>query len=103
MSGAYLVINGKERFDLSLTGKTTIGRTDIKGQADIDLGPFDDSLTISRRHGLFIREEGRLYYVDNSRNGTLLNGRRLERGVKRVLADRDTLTIGPIKAEIEIT
>lgn len=81
----------------------TIGRTDINRQADIDLGPFDESLTISRLHGIFLREGGELYYMDRSRNGTLLNGERLAKGEKKRLKNHDILTIANIKAEIEIS
>ena len=35
-----------------------------------------ETVTVSRQHGMFYRQDGRLFYRDmNSRNGTILNGR----------------------------
>lgn len=55
------------------TGSTTFGR-------DPESGIFLDDVTVSRYHGSFVVEGGRIYVEDNrSTNGTYVNSERVER------------------------
>ena len=66
-------------------GVTRIGRSIT---ADIEI----EDITVSRRHALIVREEGRTFLLDDgSRNGTWLNGVRIERAE---LHDGDEIALG---------
>jgi hypothetical protein len=65
--------------------RTTIGRSP-------DCGIFLDDVTVSRRHAVLIRRDGRFYVEDQgSLNGTFLNRRRIE---SAELSDGDELQVG---------
>jgi len=65
--------------------ETTVGRS-----PDCDV--FLDDVTVSRRHALFVRRDGRYFIEDRgSLNGTVLNRRRIESGP---LEDGDEVQIG---------
>jgi hypothetical protein len=68
--------------------QTTVGRS-----PDCDV--FLDDVTVSRRHALVVRRDGRFFIEDKgSLNGTFLNRRRIESGA---LDDGDELQIGKYK------
>jgi pSer/pThr/pTyr-binding forkhead associated (FHA) protein len=68
--------------------QTTVGRS-----PDCDV--FLDDVTVSRRHALVVRRDGRFFIEDKgSLNGTFLNRRRIESGP---LDDGDELQIGKYK------
>jgi FHA domain/zinc-ribbon domain len=65
--------------------RTTIGRSP-------DCGIFLDDVTVSRRHAVLLRRDGRFYIEDQgSLNGTFLNRRRIE---SAQIGDGDELQIG---------
>ena len=65
--------------------RTTIGRSP-------DCGVFLDDVTVSRRHAVLVRRNGRWYIEDQgSLNGTFVNRRRVE---SAELEDGDELQIG---------
>ena len=65
--------------------ETTVGRS-----PDCDV--FLDDVTVSRRHALVVRRDGRFFIEDRgSLNGTFLNRRRIESGP---LEDGDEVQIG---------
>ena len=65
--------------------QTTVGRS-----PDCDV--FLDDVTVSRRHALVVRRDGRFFIEDRgSLNGTFLNRRRIEAGP---LEDGDEVQIG---------
>ena len=69
--------------------QTTVGRS-----PDCDV--FLDDVTVSRRHALVVRRDGRFFIEDKgSLNGTFLNRRRIER--RASLSDGDELQIGKYK------
>jgi hypothetical protein len=73
-----------EHFQLE-SEETTVGRS-----PDCDV--FLDDVTVSRRHALVVRRDGRYFIEDRgSLNGTFLNRRRIESGP---LEDGDELQIG---------
>lgn len=82
---------------ISLRGNKTVGRLYPEANCDILL----DSLIVGRRHGEFIFDDsdGSYYYIDNnSKNGTFINGQKLEpyndRGSKAYkLSDGDIIRI----------
>jgi pSer/pThr/pTyr-binding forkhead associated (FHA) protein len=66
-------------------GVTRIGRSIT---ADVEL----DDITVSRRHALIVRGEGKAVLLDDgSRNGVYLNGIRVAR---EELSDGDTIRLG---------
>jgi len=68
--------------------QTSVGRS-----PDCDV--FLDDVTVSRRHALVVRRDGRFFIEDKgSLNGTFLNRRRIESGA---LEDGDELQIGKYK------
>jgi pSer/pThr/pTyr-binding forkhead associated (FHA) protein len=68
--------------------QTSVGRS-----PDCDV--FLDDVTVSRRHALVVRRDGRFFIEDKgSLNGTFLNRRRIESGS---LEDGDELQIGKYK------
>jgi hypothetical protein len=51
--------------------------------------------TISKLHGYFLRESEGWFYTDyQSTNGTLVNGKKVEKGERRLLADGDRFRLG---------
>jgi FHA domain-containing protein/zinc ribbon protein len=75
-AGEHLLLENEE---------TTVGRS-----PDCDV--FLDDVTVSRRHALVVRRDGRFFIEDRgSLNGTFLNRRRIESGP---LEDGDELQIG---------
>ena len=78
-----------------------IGRVDRTSgvKPPIDLTPLDTERTLSRRHARIIRR-GDSYFVredTSSRNGTFVNGRRIDAGVDVELHDGDELRFGLVK------
>ena len=66
-------------------GVTRIGRSIT---ADVEL----EDITVSRRHALIVRGEGKTILLDDaSRNGVYLNGVRVDRAE---LSDGDTIRLG---------
>jgi pSer/pThr/pTyr-binding forkhead associated (FHA) protein len=82
---AVILPDGGER---ELTSDVTIGRLE---ENDVAL----DKPTVSRRHALISRREGRWFVEDRgSSNGTYLNGTRIQPGVPLPLRHADRIAIG---------
>ena len=67
--------------------------------------PLYTSDEVSREHLRLRRDpaSGAFAIVDNSRNGTWLNGKRLERGVERPLPDRAEIRVAEaLKLSFEV-
>jgi subtilisin family serine protease len=85
---------------LFIDGHLVVGR-ECAGIDDSHRLVLDDPL-ISRVH-LEIRHEGpRVLVVDNSTNGTTLNGVALERNVPTTLTNGDSLAIGSVELRYEV-
>ena len=55
---------------------------------------FFDSCVISSNHGIFHYTAGRFYFKDtNSRNGSWVNGQKVEAGQERVLSNGDIIKL----------
>lgn len=55
-----------------------------------------DTVTVSRRHGMFFTKGNEIYYRDmSSRNGTILNGEAIEGSVK--IKPKDVMLVGNVK------
>jgi CRP-like cAMP-binding protein len=91
-TGTRLVLSGDE---------AQIGRVDRASgvKPPIDLTPFDTERTLSRRHARILkRGDGYVVREDTaSRNGTFVNGRRIDAGVDVALKDGDELRFGLVK------
>jgi pSer/pThr/pTyr-binding forkhead associated (FHA) protein len=89
-AGRYLALeqDGELTFVALMADVTRLGRS---LSADIEL----DHPSVSRRHALISREDGRLMLLDDhSLNGSYLNGRRVERAV---LEDGDVIELGTVR------
>ena len=81
-----------------------IGRPDpVTGiQPEINLGPFDASRTLSRRHAKLLREGG-LYFLREevgTANGTFVDGERIKTGATIPLKPGTKLRFGSIEVEL---
>lgn len=71
--------------------KFLIGRSD-----ECHLRPKSDS--ISRRHCAIVRKDGRILMVDlKSRNGTIVNGKKLDPKKAKILKDGDEIKVGKLE------
>ena len=85
--------------------RTLLGRHDPATgvQPEIDLAPLGLGLSVSRRHAeLEFRDGGFVARDLGGRLGTSVNGEPIEPGDDRVLADRDTLTIGHVTLTLDL-
>lgn len=101
-SGSYeIIIEEKISFFLDFSGKSrlTIGRKDRHLRIDIDLGPFDKHPAVSREHGFFLEKDSKLYYTDTSKNGTLINEKKISHSTIQI-NDGDKLSFAGVQAEI---
>jgi hypothetical protein len=106
--GLAVLIDPKSQkmFELTNKGESTIGRVDrLTGfTPDVDLSAMDTQRTLSRRHAkivfhdhdYFVREE------IGTRNGTFVNGERVQTGVDVKLATGDRVRFGMIETVFEI-
>lgn len=96
----------KKMFDLSDGGESTVGRVDrLTGfSPDIDLSSLDTQRTLSRRHAKIVRKDGDYYVREEigTRNGTFVNGTRVQTGVDVKLASGDNVRFGMIDTVFEL-
>ncbi len=85
------LLNFKIEEAYTLDKNLSIGRT-----PDNDIA-LDDPF-LSKRHAMFTVREDKVFLEDlNSRNGTFLNGSRLDKGVDALLADGDKIRTGNVE------
>ncbi len=78
-----------------------VGRWHKREKPDIDLSGYDRQYGLSRSHAEFTYEYGKLYITDlGSKNGTFLNGKRLESGKPYLLDDRDIVHFGGLGTQV---
>jgi CRP-like cAMP-binding protein len=91
-SGTRFVLSGEE---------AQVGRVDRASglKPAIDLTPLDTERTLSRRHARILKRGDRYVVREEtaSRNGTFVNGRRIDAGVDVALKDGDELRFGLVK------
>jgi len=95
----------RKTFELS-AGGSTIGRVDrLYGYSpDIDLTLLDAQRTLSRRHARIV-QKGADYFLHEeigTRNGTFVNGERVQTGTDVQLASGDRVRFGMIETIFEI-
>ncbi len=68
---------------------------------EVDLGPFDQNRTLSRRHAKILKRDGAYFVREDSgtTNGTYVNEERLQTGVEVMLKPGDKLRFGTIEVE----
>ena len=81
-----------------------VGRPDAASgiNPEVDLGPFDQNRSLSRRHARIVLRDG-VYFVreDNSTpNGTYVNDERIATGVDVALKQGDRIRFGTIEVEL---
>lgn len=100
---AFLILSNGTSFKLDKSIKEiTIGRADFTNIPIIDIGPYDIGPYISRLHGIFLWENDLLYYIDKSKNGTFLNGKRLKTNEKVKLNNGDKIKFTNIEGKISL-
>jgi pSer/pThr/pTyr-binding forkhead associated (FHA) protein len=88
------------RLALPKKAEISVGRPDKHAGStpDIDLSPFDTERTLSRQHArfvvkgedVFVREEA------SARNGTFVNGRRVQADTEVPVTDGDRVRFGAV-------
>ncbi|HEV3139877.1 MAG TPA: FHA domain-containing protein, partial [Vicinamibacterales bacterium] len=95
----------KKMFELA-SGESTIGRVDrLTGfSPDVDLSSLDTQRTLSRRHAKIVRKDGDYFVREEigTRNGTFVNGERVQTGVDVKLAPGARIRFGMIETVFEI-
>ena len=80
-----------------------VGRSDPATgvRPEVDLGPFDENRTLSRRHAKILKRDGAYFVREDSgtTNGTYVNEERLQTGVEVMLKPGDKLRFGTIEVE----
>jgi hypothetical protein len=99
---ASLVVGpGGRRVDLDVQPELWVGRRDSASgfNPDVDLTDIDPERSLSRRHARIVRREGRVLViaVPGARNGTFVNGQRLEPSGEVELADGDRVRFGLVE------
>jgi hypothetical protein len=88
------------RFVLS-AAESLVGRIDRASgfTPEVNLAPLDSEKTLSRRHARIVKREGDYIVREDksSRNGTFVNGKRLNAGVDVALRDGDEIRFGLVK------
>src|SRR5260221_2244756 len=91
-------------FELA-SGESTIGRADRPTgfSPDIDLSSLDTPRTLSRRHAKIVSRDGDYYVREEigTRNGTFVNGTRVQTGVDVKIASGDRVRFGMIETVFE--
>jgi CRP-like cAMP-binding protein len=89
----------EDRFRVKASGITTIGRYDRSAdyRPDVDLTSLDTD-TVSRRHArVLVRSGNFLLQQEIARNGTFVNGRKLNKGETVTLEDGDKVAFGTLE------
>jgi hypothetical protein len=91
-----------------LDKEVTLGRQDtlLEDALDLDLAPYGGyQLGVSRKHAVFRKDaKGHVHLVDmGSRNGTFINGKKLDAYIPAPIVDGDLVRLGKLVARIEIT
>lgn len=69
-----------------------------KSSREVDYKIVDTQNSVSRKHANIIKEQGKYYIVDlGSTNGTFINGRRIQSGVKEELKNETIIGIANIE------
>lgn len=86
--------NQNQPLGLELRGDAVIGRETQGVEPDVDLTPYGGGiLGVSRRHAIFRVTEDHLILIDlASKNGTYLNGSKMEAGVPKAVTDMDVVS-----------
>jgi CRP-like cAMP-binding protein len=100
-AGAGVLIHEASGVEFALTAEShSVGRSSqTRGvQPDVDLTRFDPEKSLSRRHARIVRKPDGFYVVqEEGRNGTFLNGRRLEPDEETSVTNGDHLTFGLVE------
>jgi len=105
--GAAVLVDPTSRkmFELS-AGESTVGRVDrLTGfSPDVDLSSLDTQRTLSRRHAKIVQKGGDYFVREEigTRNGTFVNGQRVQTGVDVKLTSGDRVRFGMIETTFEI-
>ena len=91
----------QKEFPLEGLTEATIGRVDRATgfTPDIDITPLDAERTLSRRHAKIVVRDGDFYVREEigTRNGTFVNGERVQTGVDVKLSSGDRLRFGLVE------
>jgi len=95
-----------KEFALAGLTEATVGRVDRATgfTPDNDITPLDAERTLSRRHAKIVVRDGEFYLREEmgTRNGTFVNGERVQTGVDVKLSSGDRLRFGLVETVFEI-
>lgn len=93
----------RESVHLSHEGETTVGRADRTADfvPDVDLSSVDPERSLSRRHARVVKGDAGFYLVGElgARNGTLVNGQRLDPAMPVRIDDGDEIQFGLVRVQ----
>jgi len=96
----------KTEFTLASGAETIIGRLDRQTgfTPDVDITPLDAERTLSRRHAKIVVRDGEYFVREEigTRNGTFVNGVRVQTGVDVKLSSGDRVRFGLVETVFEI-
>jgi pSer/pThr/pTyr-binding forkhead associated (FHA) protein len=91
------LLNQRERLNFRIEEVYTLDRNLSLGRTSDNDIALDDPF-LSKKHAMFTVRESKVYLEDlNSRNGTFLNGSRLNKGADALLADGDKISMGNVE------
>jgi Cyclic nucleotide-binding domain/FHA domain len=98
----YLGVTGDDSvFELSESAELTVGRADRSSGyvPEIDLSSHDEERSLSRRHAKLRVSDGRVFVREEkkARNGTFVDGRRLQTGEEVELQEGATVRFGLVE------
>lgn len=98
--------DGKGQYSFSSTtgykvmiplGKSTVGQSGLMGEDIVSCGKF----FVSHSHLIVECSEKGVFVTDISRNGTFLNGRRIDFGIKTRLESGDSIGLGGVDENLD--
>ncbi|MBI3926586.1 MAG: FHA domain-containing protein [Armatimonadetes bacterium] len=91
-------ISDGARIELRVDRNEVGRRSPAEGiEPEVDLGPYDRSGSVSRRHAVILRDGPYVVLEDRgSSNGTFVNGQKLQAGLQKNLEDNDEICFGSV-------
>jgi hypothetical protein len=107
VSAVIVVAASRREIALPARDEVSVGRLDAvtRYTPDVDLSAADPERSVGRRHARILRRGGRLFVseVADTRNGTFVNGQRIDKGTEVELANGDRIRFGLVETVLRLT